>query len=201
MSNSGKCRADRSQGSCVAKDQEAAGTRPADSVDRVLAALARSNFRRRFQLKPAELDYLAERGLGPVMQHARRFLSERLAPALPVNDGRQTPLAGHPVFIAQHATATCCRKCLWKWHRIKRGSELDSEQIDRMLGVIQAWPAGKWPAIAPVANSPAKANSDNSNSLPTANSKVGCLDRLGGLLIPSQVRRNARRCPCCATRS
>ncbi len=29
--------------------------------------------------------------------------------AEPRNDGKQTPFRGHPVFTAQHATATCCR--------------------------------------------------------------------------------------------
>jgi len=47
-----------------------------------------------------------------IEQHARDFVNECLAPELPKNDGKQTPMKNHPVFIAQHATATCCRKCL-----------------------------------------------------------------------------------------
>ena len=62
-----------------------------------------------------------------------------MAPAAPRNDGRQTPWRGHPVFIAQHATATCCRGCLAKWHRIARGQALSDEQIDHVLTVIQRW--------------------------------------------------------------
>ena len=43
---------------------------------------------------------------------------KRIAPKEPLNDGKQTPMKGHPVFIAQHATATCCRECTRKWHKM-----------------------------------------------------------------------------------
>ena len=74
-------------------------------------ALAKSKFRSRFRLGAKESQYLKQRGLAVVLQHADGFIRERLAPARPRNDGKQTPLRGHPVFIAQHATATCCRSC------------------------------------------------------------------------------------------
>ena len=56
-----------------------------------------------------------------------------------LNDGKQTPTYGHPVFIAQHATATCCRGCLYKWHKIKPGIELSVEQINYVVTVIIEW--------------------------------------------------------------
>jgi hypothetical protein len=62
-----------------------------------------------------------------------------LAPAEPRHDGRQTPMHGHPVFIAQHATAVCCRGCIEKWHRIPRGQALSDQQIEYLLEVIQRW--------------------------------------------------------------
>jgi len=40
---------------------------------------------------------------------------------------------------AQHATATCCRSCLQKWHGIAKGKELTEEQIDYIAGVIRHW--------------------------------------------------------------
>ena len=67
------------------------------------------------------------------------FIQTRLAPAEPKNDGQQTPMRGHPIFIAQHATATCCRGCLEKWHRIPRGREFTDEQIDYVLAVLSRW--------------------------------------------------------------
>ena len=60
-----------------------------------------------------------------------------------LNDGAQTPMKGHPVFIAQHATATCCRSCLYKWHKIAKNKELSSEEIDYIVDIIMTWIAKK----------------------------------------------------------
>ena len=75
------------------------------SLDDVFRALSRSAFRGKFHLRAQEQAYLQDRGLDQVLEHARRFVAERLAPASPRNDGKQTPYRGHPVFVAQHATA------------------------------------------------------------------------------------------------
>ena len=74
-----------------------------------------------------------------IASHAEDFIRNRLAPAAPKNDGRQTPMRGHPAFVAQHATATCCRKCLKKWHGIARGRELDGGEIAYVVELIMAW--------------------------------------------------------------
>ncbi len=108
-------------------------------LDELFAALARSDFRRRQRLNRKDAAYLVEKTLPAVLSHAREFVTERLAPASPENDGKQTPWRGHPAFVAQHATATCCRGCLAKWHRIAAGSQLDQKQIDYVVGVIKAW--------------------------------------------------------------
>jgi hypothetical protein len=71
------------------------------------------------------------------MDHAARFIRERLAPALPANDGKQTPYRNHPVFVVQHATATCCRRCLEKWHAIQKGRQLTSEEPAYVLAAIE----------------------------------------------------------------
>lgn len=84
--------------------------------DQVFERLARSAFRQRFRLRGAEREYLQRKGLETVMSHGEKFITERLAPANPANDGKQTPLRNHPIFVAQHATATCCRGCLEKRH-------------------------------------------------------------------------------------
>jgi hypothetical protein len=107
--------------------------------DELLAALAKSTFRRRFRLGPQELRYLQAKGLSAVLEHARQFLIERLAPAEPPNDGRQTPMRGHPAFVAQHATGTCCRSCLAKWHGIEKGRALSQQELDDLVDVLRAW--------------------------------------------------------------
>ncbi len=101
--------------------------------------LAKSQFRSRFKLRDAELRIIAERGMDEVEHQCRNFILKRLAPAFPPNDGRQTPMRGHPCFVAQHATGCCCRGCLQKWHRIMRGKPLTEAQIDAVLFILMSW--------------------------------------------------------------
>ena len=108
-------------------------------LDELFAALDRSRFRRRFRLRGKEAVYFQQRGLETMLEHARQFIARRLAVAEPANDGKQTPMKNHPVFIAQHATATCCRGCLAKWHRIEKGRALSTAEIDYVVRVIERW--------------------------------------------------------------
>ena len=109
------------------------------NLDDLFAALERSRFRMRFRLGPREQAYLASRGIETVLSHAADFVAARLAPAQPPNDGRQTPMRGHPVFIAQHATATCCRGCLAKWHGIPSGRPLEPAEQAHAVAAIGRW--------------------------------------------------------------
>jgi hypothetical protein len=85
------------------------------------------------------LSYLQQKGINIILQHAADFIGARLAPAKPDNDGKQTPYKGHPVFVAQHATATCCRSCLQKWHKLPKDRILNNEEQNYIVGVIGAW--------------------------------------------------------------
>ena len=108
-------------------------------LDEVFAALQKSSFRKGFRLRAKELAYLQQRGLPQVMGHAADLIAKRLKPADIPNDGKQTPFRGHPGFIAQHATACCCRHCLEKWHRIPRGRTLSEEEQAYVLKVLERW--------------------------------------------------------------
>ena len=108
-------------------------------MDELFAALGRSRFRSRFRLSGKEAVYLSQKGLDTIIEHGRDFVGRRLADANPVNDGRQTPMRNHPVFVAQHATGTCCRKCLSTWHAIARNRQLDEEEIRYVHDVIMEW--------------------------------------------------------------
>jgi hypothetical protein len=112
-------------------------------MDELFAALGRSKFRSKFRLTGKEAEYLRDKGLATILQHARDFVTKRLADAEPANDGKQTPMRNHPVFIAQHATGTCCRSCLTKWHGIPKGRPLTQEQIDYIVKVLRRWLAGQ----------------------------------------------------------
>jgi len=104
-----------------------------------LTRLKQSKFRARFHLDTQSRVYLRQHGLPTIMAHAEHFITTRLTPANPKNDGKQTPMRGHPVFIAQHATATCCRTCLEKWHGYKKHTTLTETQQAQILTVIQTW--------------------------------------------------------------
>lgn len=108
-------------------------------LDALFAALAQSDFRRKFRLRDSDLDYLRDKGLPLVMRHAADFIAKRLAPAVIANDGKQTPMRGHPVFVAQHATACCCRGCLEQWHDIPPGRELTPEEVEHVLATLERW--------------------------------------------------------------
>jgi hypothetical protein len=108
-------------------------------LDDVFARLARSAFRQRFTLATRERECMRVRGKETVLAHARDFIAHRLAPARPANDGKQTPFRGHPAFLAQHATATCCRGCLAKWHGIPAGRVLTVDEQEYVVSAIERW--------------------------------------------------------------
>lgn len=110
-----------------------------NDLDLLFQRLARSKFRSSFKLKHKELGYFKEKGISQILEHAFDFIEKSLAPALPKNDGKQTPYGKHPVFVAQHATGTCCRGCLEKWHEIPKGRELDEGEKKYIVSVIEKW--------------------------------------------------------------
>lgn len=127
------------------------------SFDALFARLETSPFRRRFRLSPADRAYVREKGVDAIRRHAEDFVRGRLAPAAPRNDGKQTPMRGHPVFVAQHATACCCRGCLRKWHGIPEGVELDAAQRRYVADVLMAWIARQMEAAPPGEAAPSPA--------------------------------------------
>ena len=108
-------------------------------IDTVFDALSHSSFRMRFRLGAREEAYLREHGMTEVINHAGELITRRLAPEHLPNDGKQTPFRGHPVFIAQHATATCCRGCLANWHEIEKGKEMRPAELAHVSAVIGNW--------------------------------------------------------------
>jgi predicted Fe-S protein YdhL (DUF1289 family) len=110
-----------------------------EDLDDIFVRLARSAFRQRFKLSTREREYMRVRGNETVLGHARDFIARRLAPAHPAKDGKQTQFRGHPVFLAQHATATCCRGCLAKWHGIPAGRVLTADEQEHVVSAIERW--------------------------------------------------------------
>ena len=109
------------------------------TISQALAKLQRSKFRSSFRLTEKDRAYIDLKGLPGIRSHAEDFVRQKLAPADPVNDGKQTPMSGHPVFKAMHATACCCRECLNKWYRVPKGRELTEDEQRRIVNLIMAW--------------------------------------------------------------
>lgn len=109
------------------------------NLEDLFERLSQSKFRSGFHLKEKDKKYVLDKGGDKIREHAKEFVSQRLAPAVIPNDGKQTPMKGHPIFIAQHATACCCRGCLEKWHHFPRGKELTEEQQDYVVDVLMEW--------------------------------------------------------------
>lgn len=64
----------------------------------ILDRLAKSKFRSRFKLRVKELEYIKDKGFDTIYIHACYFIRDRVAPAGPINDGKQIPMHGHPLF-------------------------------------------------------------------------------------------------------
>lgn len=112
---------------------------PDSKFDELFARLAKSTFRSRFKLNAEDKRYLAEKGFDAVKAHAVDFVAQRLAPSQPSNDGKQTPMRGHPAFVAQHATGCCCRGCLAKWHNIQTNRPLSPAEQTYIVNVLMEW--------------------------------------------------------------
>ncbi len=108
-------------------------------VEKKLNELSKSKFRSSFHLRKYMIDYIKKNGYIKIESHARDFIIKNIAPSFPKNDGKQTPMKNHPVFIAQHACACCCRSCLQKWHNIPKGRELNNREINYLTALVMTW--------------------------------------------------------------
>lgn len=105
----------------------------------VISKLQKSKFRSSFKLKQKDIEYINEKGMSTIKKHAVDFINQKLAPSIPENDGKQTPMKNHPEFIAMHACACCCRTCLYKWHKIPMNKELTKAEKNYIYGLLIYW--------------------------------------------------------------
>lgn len=101
--------------------------------------LSKSKFRSSFHVRKYMIDYIDDKGFNTILKHSYDFINERLRPSNISNDGKQTPMKGHPVFIAQHACACCCRSCLEKWHHIPKNKELSDNEVNYIVSLLIEW--------------------------------------------------------------
>lgn len=110
-----------------------------EKIKNIFDRLSKSKFRSSFHLKDKDILYIENKGIDKIREHAYDFVTKRLADTSNVTDGKQTPMKGHPVFIAQHATGTCCRGCLEKWHHISKNKNMTDDDIKYVVDIIMSW--------------------------------------------------------------
>lgn len=110
-----------------------------EKIKNIFDRLSKSKFRSSFHLKDKDILYIEDKGINKIRNHAYDFVTKRLADTSNVTDGKQTPMKGHPVFIAQHATGTCCRRCLEKWHHISKNKNMTEDDIKYVVDIIMSW--------------------------------------------------------------
>ncbi len=109
------------------------------TIEEAFMRLSSSPFRSRFHLSEKDKEYISQKGIETIEHHAEDFIRTRIAPSYIPNDGKQTPMRGHPVFVAQHACAVCCRGCLEKWYRVDKNIELTEAQQKRLVKLLMSW--------------------------------------------------------------
>lgn len=110
-----------------------------EKIKNIFDKLSKSKFRSSFHLKDKDILYIEDKGIDKIRNHAYDFVTKRLADTSNVTDGKQTPMKGHPVFIAQHATGTCCKRCLEKWHYISKNKNMTDDDIKYVVDIIMSW--------------------------------------------------------------
>lgn len=108
-------------------------------IEKKLNNLKKSKFRNSFHIRNYMIDYIEKKGWNKIESHCKDFIDKKIAPKNIPNDGKQTPMKNHPIFIAQHATATCCRGCINKWYKIPKDRELKDEEKKFIIALIMEW--------------------------------------------------------------
>ena len=111
-----------------------------NKIDLILLKLSKSKFRSSFHLNNKMKEYVELNGIDKIKKDAYEIIAKRIKPMNPKNDGKQTPMKQvHPVFIAQHACACCCRSCIEKWHKIDKNKELTDDEVDELVTLLIEW--------------------------------------------------------------
>ena len=108
-------------------------------IEEKLKLLEKSKFRSSFHLRKYMIKEIEEKGLETIEKHCEDFIEKNLFKANNPKDGHQTPMKGHPVFIGQHATATCCRGCMEKWYKIPKTRDLTDKEKRFVKALIMSW--------------------------------------------------------------
>lgn len=100
------------------------------------------------ELDQKAINHALRKGRVGMRTAAKKRLRKYVGDTIPSYDGRQTPKSGNAIFYAQHATATCCRKCIEEWHGIPRGIALSEETIAYFTELVMLFINERLPQLA-----------------------------------------------------
>jgi hypothetical protein len=95
------------------------------------------------EIDDTAIEHAKKKGMLALLENVPKRLLQSIGKAQPFRDGTQTPFEGRAVYYAQHATATCCRKCVEEWHGIPRGRELTAEEIQYLGQLVVRYLDGR----------------------------------------------------------
>ena len=138
-------------------DWERIGQRDIRDVKHTFQAMRTEWIRHYFwhvSIDSVAVDYAFRKG----KQQLRERLAGRIRSAIGKSadqlfrDGAQTPLGTTPraeniMYFAQHATASCCRKCVEEWHSIPRNRVLSNEDIEYLTDLGMCYILERLPTL------------------------------------------------------
>lgn len=101
------------------------------------------------EIDPRAVNYARRRGIEGLESTVRTRILKSVGRADDPFDGRQTPRegSGNPIHYAQHATATCCRKCIQYWHQIPQGRALTAAEITYLSALVMGYLQRRFPDL------------------------------------------------------
>jgi hypothetical protein len=80
-------------------------------------------------------------GIEKIKNRVQKRLETYLKPSSKniFRDGMQTPNFGDIIFYAQHATSSCCRKCVEEWYGIDRNRPLTDDEMRYFIELIMLY--------------------------------------------------------------
>lgn len=98
------------------------------------------------------INYARRKGKTGLKTAAQRHIEKAVANPTHPRQGRQTPRETSPtaniIHYAQHATASCCRKCLEEWHGIPPDRFLFVEEISYLRDLVMLYVDARMPGLS-----------------------------------------------------
>jgi hypothetical protein len=94
------------------------------------------------------INHARRKGRRRLYEAARRRIVVSVSKSGMAFDGRQTPRVGNTIFYAQHATASCCRRCIEYWHDIPADRDLTPQEVEYLTALVVRYLGERLPELA-----------------------------------------------------